>query len=122
MSIWATFATIGENEDDGSADGSVRDFRSGYSNAFIDETDSSGSLYACLIPWWCVPGWDAEKDDGMLDDGSVGKWVRISAHRSDKEASVCLNEAAALELYHRLGEWLMLPKVDPKNQNKETDE
>lgn len=113
MSIWGTFATIGE-DDEGDTTGAIRDYREGQSNRYPNNTEASGSIYACHASWWCVPGWDAHRDDGTVDDGAVGKWLRLSVHRSDRQASVYIDEAAVLDLYHRLGEWLMLPKVDPK--------
>lgn len=113
MSIWGTFATIGE-DDEGDTDGSIRDYREGQSNRYPNNTEAHGRLYLGLAPWWCVPGWDDTIDHDGLEDGSVGKWLQLSAFRSDAQASVYMHEAAVKELYHCLGEWLMLPKIDPK--------
>lgn len=134
MSIWCSWPHVGHNNLMGEPvrGGEVRTYAEGFSNHY-PTTDNTHELPAGIglarIPVWCVPGHDDTDIEGIY-----GPWVRLSvfaeeslhwwgldpAKRPTKagpvHASVVLDEAAALQLYHDLGDWLMQPKVHPEEE------
>ncbi|MFJ4173375.1 hypothetical protein [Microbacterium sp. NPDC089696] len=98
MSIYSSRPLIGADENE-EADGTVLVY--GSSTKFPDPADLSTDIELASIPAWCVPG-HAEAEDST----DVAEYLRLRVEDSD----VVLTDAAALKLYHQLGNWLMTPK------------
>ena len=110
MSIWATTATIGLN-DNYEHDGSV--LAAPPSHVY---PDPAGSLPAMVdlaeIPEWCVPG---HRDNDLGE--RVGAWLRLTASSpAGTIATGVLNVQAATDLRDALTEWLELDHVHPEEE------
>lgn len=140
MSIWCSWPQVGYDvhAEEPLRGGEVLTFAQGFSNHFPD-SERTHELPAAIdlahIAPWCVPGHDepCPTCGGGHDHPEVGPWVRLSV-RADAglsfwakdedgnpiqervEADVVLDEAAALRLFHDLGDWLQMPKVHPNRK------
>lgn len=121
MSIWASWRTIGWDDEDDLQRGEVRSYAHGWGNHY-PTTDGAVEQLAnvdlAYIPGYCVPGYA----DDVYADMATGPWLRL--YVSSREyidgkpvgpdtAAVILDVAAARHLAEDLIEWVNQPHNYP---------